>query len=127
MTANTTERARTSQRVDVPHGSAPDGGVGATVRDVADRVAGVAGEVTATVPGVVDGMRAAATEANGLIQEGSDGTLRLAAAGLIGFTVALIAQGANRIFVLTAVIPTALILATLFARAESGPRRLQDR
>lgn len=129
MTTNISDRARTSQRVDVPaHGTAGESGVGATAREMADRAAALAGEVTATMPDMVNGVRAAASQTNDMIQDGSDSTLRLAAAGLIGFTVALIAHGASRVLVLSAVVPTALILATLFARVEGmGSRRLQDR
>lgn len=97
-----------------------DDGVAQTVRNVADSVAGAAGEVTARVPEVAQSTRVALTEANRLVQGGSDMTLRLVGAASIGFAAGLLIGGANRILVIASLLPAALIGATMVERAENG-------
>lgn len=97
-----------------------DDGVAQTVRNVADSVAGAAGEVTARVPEVSRSTREAFTEANRLVQGGSDATLRLVGAASIGFAAGLLIGGANRILVIASLVPAALIGATMVERADSG-------
>ncbi len=99
---------------------AQEDGVAQTVRNVADSVAGAAGEVTARVPEVAQSTREAFTEANRLVQGGSDATLRLVGAASIGFAAGLLIGGANRLLVIASLLPAALIGATMVERADGG-------
>lgn len=102
-----------------------------TVSGAAGAVAGAAGEVTARIPEVAQGTRDALTEANRLVQGGSDQTLQLVASGAAGLAVGLLVGGANRILVLLALAPAALIGMNLVQRVAADPRpsttRLQGR
>lgn len=89
-------------------------------RQVADTVAGAAGEVTARIPDVAQGTRDAFGEANRMVRGGSDQTLKLVGAAAVGFAVGLLAGGASRFLVLLALVPAGLIGATLLERTEGG-------
>jgi hypothetical protein len=97
-------------------------GVTGTARQMADTVAGAAGEVAARVPDVAQGTRDAFSEANRMVQGGSDQTLKLVGASAIGFAVGLLVGGASRFLVILALVPAALIGATLLERIEGGAR-----
>ncbi len=97
-----------------------DQGVAQTARQVADTVAGAAGEVTARLPEVATSTRDAFTEANRMVRSGSDGTLKIGGAFSIGLALGLLLGGANRLLVVLALIPAGLIGTTLVERAESG-------
>ena len=99
---------------------AADQGVAQTARQVADTVAGAAGEVSARLPEVATTTRDAFTEANRMVRAGSDGTLKIGGGFSIGLALGLLLGGANRILVVLALIPAGLIGATLVERAESG-------
>ena len=103
--------------------STTDEGLGGTARQVAENVAGAAGEVTARIPEVTSATRDAWSEANRMVHAGSDQTLKLVGATSIGFAVGLLVGGANRILVLASLVPAALIGATLIERTDaSAPR-----
>ena len=75
--------------------STTDEGLGGTARQVAENVAGAAGEVTARIPEVTSATRDAWSEANRMVHAGSDETLKLVGATSIGFAVGLLVGGAN--------------------------------
>lgn len=100
-----------------PNGA--DQGVVQTARQVADTVAGAAGEVSARLPEVATNTRDAFTEANRMVRSGSDQTLKVAGSFSIGLAVGLLLGGANRILVILALIPAGLIGTTLIERMES--------
>lgn len=96
-----------------------DQGVMDTARQVADSVAGAAGEVSARLPEVASTTRDAFTEANRMVRSGSDQTLKITGAFSIGMAVGLLLGGANRLLVVLALIPAGLIGTTLIERMES--------
>lgn len=102
-------------------------GLGQTARTVAENVAGAAGEVSAKLPEVAQSTRDAFTEANRMVQSGSDQTLKLVGATAIGLAVGLLLGGANRILVVLAMIPAAVIGATLVERMDGGLTRSPGR
>lgn len=103
-------RRRTSAATDQPDGLA------GTARQVADTVAGAAGEVSARIPEVAQTTRDAFNEANRMVRRGSDDTLRLVGAASVGFAVGLLVGGANRLLVIASLLPAALIGATMVER-----------
>ena len=116
MTATTGSSKGTSSNRST---SDADQGVRETARQVADTVAGAAGEVGARLPEVATSTRDAFTEANRMVRSGSDGTLKVAGAFSIGMAVGLLLGGANRLLVILALIPAGLIGTTLIERMES--------
>jgi hypothetical protein len=83
--------------------------ISTTARQVADTVAGVAGEVSARLPEAAGTTRDALHEANRMVRSGSDETLKVAAAFSLGFAGGLLLGGAPRILVIAALVPAALI------------------
>ena len=83
--------------------------LGRRARDMATTVTGAAEEFKARLP-------EAATEVDRLIRSGSDDTLRLVTATLVGFAVGLLVGGANRLLILAALIPAGLISLVLSGR-----------
>ncbi len=96
-----------------------ENGIMRTARDVADTVAGVAGEVGARFPEAAAGTSKALGDASRLIQTGSDDTLKLAGAMSVGFALGLFVGGANRLLVVAALVPTGLIATTLAERMQA--------
>lgn len=105
--------------------STEDQGIVQTARNVADSVAGAAGEVTSRIPEVTQSTKDALTEANRMVHRGSDDTLRLIGAASIGFAAGLLVGGANRLLIIASLLPAALIGATMVERMdqESGVSR----
>ncbi len=99
---------------------ADDQGLVQTARQVADSVAGAAGDVSARIPEVAQTTRDAFTEANRIVQGGSDQTLKLVSATSIGFAVGLLVGGASRLLVIASLVPAALVGATLLERNDVG-------
>lgn len=95
-------------------------GVAQTARAVADTVAGAAGDVSARLPDVAQSTKEAFNEANALVHRGSDETLRVLGAASIGLAIGLLVGGANRLLVIVAMLPAALIGATLVERSDPG-------
>lgn len=95
-------------------------GIAQTARSVADTVAGAAGEVGARLPEVAQTTRDAFAETNRMVQQGSDQTLKVLGAASVGLAAGLLLGGANRVLVVAAMLPAALIGATLVERAETG-------
>jgi hypothetical protein len=91
-----------------------------TARQVAEGVAGAAGEVTARIPEVAQSARGAWEEADRMVHRGSDSTLQLVGAASVGFAVGLLVGGAHRLLVILSLIPAALIGATMVERMERG-------
>jgi hypothetical protein len=89
-----------------------------TARSVADTVAGAAGEVSARLPEVAQSTREALAETNRLVRQGSDQSLKVLGAASVGLATGLLIGGANRLLVVAAMLPAALIGATLVERAE---------
>lgn len=115
--------ATTGQNKTTAGGRAHDGedqGIAQTARNVADTVAGAAGEVGSRLPEVASTTRDAFTEANRMVHSGSDQTLIVAGSLSIGLALGLLLGGANRLLVILALIPAALIGTTLVERMESG-------
>jgi hypothetical protein len=83
-------------------------------------VAAAAGDVTARLPEVAQTTREALTDANAMVHRGSDETLRVLGAASIGLAVGLLLGGANRLLVVLAMIPAALVGATLVERTDPG-------
>lgn len=109
-------------------GVAPDDavardGVGHVARQAAETVAGAVGESTARIPEVAHGTRRAITEASRMVHRGSDLTVKLVGALSIGFAIGLLVGGANRLLVLAALVPAALVGVTLVERLEDPDRR----
>jgi hypothetical protein len=102
-------------------------GIAQTARNVADNVGAAAGEVGARIPEVAQSTRDALTEANRLVQGGSDETLKLVGATAIGLATGLLLGGANRILVILAMLPAALIGATLVERMDRRPGSTSNR
>jgi hypothetical protein len=96
-----------------------------TARDMADTVAGVAGDVSARLPEAAAGTGKAFDDARKLVRTGSDDTLKLVGAMSVGFAVGLLVGGANRLLVIAALVPTGLIATTLAERMQptGGNRR----
>jgi hypothetical protein len=105
------------------YGSTSEGegqGIAQTARQVAEGVAGAAGEVTARIPEVAQSARGAWEEADRMVHRGSDSTLQLVGAASVGFAVGLLVGGAHRLLVILSLIPAALIGATMVERMERG-------
>ena len=102
-------------------------GVADTARQVADTVAGAAGEVTARLPEAASTTREAFDEANRMVHSGSDQTLQVVGALSMGFAAGLLVGGANRVLVVAALAPAALIGATYIERVNGGAPGSQGR
>ncbi|HET7495188.1 MAG TPA: hypothetical protein VFJ80_07040 [Candidatus Limnocylindrales bacterium] len=85
-------------------------------RQAADTVAAAAGEVTSHLPEAADSAREALLEANRRVRAGSDESLKIVGAMSLGFAGGLLLGGANRMVVLAALAPAALIGVTLTER-----------
>lgn len=80
-----------------------------TAKQMADTVAGVAGEVSARLPEAAESTRDAFQEANRMVRAGSDETLKVVAAFSLGFAGGLLLGGAPRVLVLAALVPAAVV------------------
>lgn len=88
------------------------------VRQAVDTVAGVAGEVSARLPEAAATTREAIDEANRVVRQGSDQTLRVVVGTSIGFASGLFLGGAPRILVLAALVPAGLAGMALMERMD---------
>lgn len=113
MTARTTTEPRADRTT-----TAKDAATGAA-RQVADTVAGVAGEVSARLPEAATATRDTLTEADRLVRSGSDETLKVVGALSVGFAVGLLIGGAPRVLVLGGLAP-ALLIGTTFIERMNG-------
>jgi hypothetical protein len=93
-------------------------GAARQVRQAVDTVAGVAGEVTARLPEAAAATREGIDEANRIVRQGSDQTLRIVVGTSVGFASGLFLGGAPRILVLTALVPAALAGMALMERID---------
>jgi hypothetical protein len=100
-------------------------GVTDRARQVADTVAGAAGELTTRLPEAANTTREAFDEANRMVRSGSDQTLQVVGALSVGFAAGLLIGGANRLLVTAALVPAALIGANYIERMNTtGPGSL---
>ena len=111
----TTERGTTASARST---ASTDDGITQTARSGAHTGAGAAGEVGARLPEVAQSTRDALAETNRLVQRGSDQSLKVLGAASIGLATGLLIGGANRLLVVAAMIPAALVGATLIERSE---------
>ena len=102
-------------------------GIAASAKSVADTVAGAAGEVSARLPEVAQTTREALAETNRMVQQGSDQTLKVLGAASVGLAAGLLLGGANRLLVVAAMLPAALIGATLVERSEADTTAMGSR
>jgi hypothetical protein len=93
------------------------------VRQAVDTVAGAAGEVTARLPEAAATTREAIDEANRLVRQGSDETLRIVAGTSVGLASGLFLAGAPRILVLSALVPAGLAGMALMDRSDASLSR----
>lgn len=91
-----------------------------TMRGVMDVVAATAGDVVARIPDAADGAREAILEAGRLVDRRSDHTLQLVGAASVGLAVGLLLGGAPRLLVVAAIVPAAVIGASLVERGTPG-------
>jgi hypothetical protein len=94
---------------------------GDAAQRAADTVAGVAGEVTARFPDAANSTKDAFEEANRMVRSGSDETLKIVGALSLGFAAGLLIGGANRLLVIVAAAPAALIGSALLERMNTAP------
>jgi hypothetical protein len=123
MSATTSGRKTTDKDTD------PMARLSTTARQAADTVAGAAGEVAARFPEAANTTRDALGEANRAFQEanrmvraGSDQTLKVVAAASLGFAGGLLIGGANRLLVIAALVPAALVGSEYFQRETTVAR-----
>jgi ElaB/YqjD/DUF883 family membrane-anchored ribosome-binding protein len=114
MTTQTSSDASARSTVD------QDESVAQTVRNVADTVAGAAGEVSARMPEVAQSTREAFSEANRMIRRGSDQTLNVVGAASVGCALGLLLGGSNRLLIVASLIPAALVGAAKVERSDSA-------
>ena len=88
------------------------------VRQAVDTVAGAAGEVTARLPEAASTTREAIDEANRIVRQGSDETLRIVVGTSVGLASGLFLGGAPRILVLGALVPAGLAGMALLERTD---------
>jgi len=99
-----------------------------TAKQVADTVAGVAGDVSARLPEAAESTRDAFQEANRLVRAGSDETLKAVAAASLGFASGLLIGGAPRMVVLAALVPAAIVGSEYLDRMNrAGTKASQQR
>ncbi len=91
-----------------------------TAQRAADTVAGVAGEVSARFPDAANSTKEAFQEANRMVHEGSDETLKVVGALSVGFAAGLLIGGANRLLVIAAAVPAAFIGSALLERMNAA-------
>jgi hypothetical protein len=92
------------------------GGPQAIARDVADNVFGAAGEAVARIPDAAATTRETLAEANRTLQAGSTESLTAGALLSAGSALGLFLGGANRVFVLLALIPAVAMALVVFDR-----------
>ena len=116
--------ATTSRSTDKATTQEPDSlveGAKASASDIADTVRSTAEDAVGRLPDAVETTRSAIEEANRQIQAGSDEMLTAGTTFAFGFAMGMLIGGANRLLVLAALIPAAVMGLTLFER-NSGSR-----
>ncbi len=97
-----------------------------TAKQVADTMAGVAGEVSARLPEAAGTTKDAFQEANRLVRAGSDETLKVVAAASLGFASGLLIGGAPRLMVIAALLPAAIIGSEYMDRVNTSTTPVQQ-
>jgi hypothetical protein len=93
-----------------------------TARHVADTVANAASEASARLPEAASTTRHAFQEANRMVRSGSDETLKVVGALSLGFAAGLLIGGANRLLVIAALVPAALVGSEFVERMNTPAR-----
>jgi hypothetical protein len=96
-----------------------------TARQMADTVAGVAGEVGARLPEAAGTTRDAFQEANRMVRAGSDESLKVVAAASVGFASGLLIGGAPRLLVIAALVPAAIVGSEFLERVNGDTTSVQ--
>jgi hypothetical protein len=117
--ATTTPRGRAGKL----DGEGPDRTITETARQVADSVAGAAGEVTARLPEAASTTRGVLDEANRMVRAGSDETRNIVGAFSLGFAGGLLVGGAPRLVIAAALLPAAFIGMHYVERMNQPGRR----
>ncbi len=103
--------------------------IGDTVADVASKVGSAANEAATRLPDVAMSTRSAIESADRSVQAASDDTLAAWSALSFGLAGGLLLGGANRLLVIIAMFPAAILTMVLFDRTSRvrvrGTRRMQ--
>jgi len=105
--------AETKQTNDAPE---PRSGIGNTVADAAGTIRSAASEAADRIPEVASATRSALVEVDRQVEAGSDEMLTVGTALSFGLAAGLLLAGANRIMVLSAFIPAAVLGLRLLDR-----------
>lgn len=92
----------------------------AAVTEVAESARAAAADTAAKLPDLAAQAVSAYRDANRQVQAGSDQTLTIGTAVSFGFAAGLLLGGANRLLVVTAFVPVAMMGLTLLDRSSQG-------
>lgn len=92
----------------------------AAVADAAESARAVAADTAARLPDLAAQAVSAYRDANRQVQAGSDQTLTIGTAVSFGFAAGLLLGGANRLLVVAAFVPVAMMGLTLLDRSSQG-------
>lgn len=92
----------------------------AAVADAAESARAAAADTAARLPDLAAQAVSAYRDANRQVQAGSDQTLTIGTAVLFGFAAGLLLGGANRLLVVAALVPVAMMGLTLLDRSSQG-------
>ena len=106
--------SETKQTNDAPE---PRSGIGSTVADAAGTIRSAASEAADRIPEVASATRSALVEVDRQVEAGSDEMLTVGTALSFGLAAGLLLAGANRIMVLSAFIPAAVLGLRLLDRS----------
>ena len=120
----TTSRSEGASDASRSTSSASTGAAGAadSAREMAGSVMAAAGDAVSHLPEAAATTRDALVDANRAIRSGSDESLSAGTLVTVGFALGLFVGGANRLLVLVALIPAALMGLTLMDRQNTGDR-----
>jgi hypothetical protein len=124
MTETAGKKSKADEVVE-PGEAASTNGAGGTrqaARDVAGGVMGVASEAVSRLPEAAQSTRGAVEEANRAVRAGSDEMLTAGTTLSVGLALGLLIGGANRLLVVLALVPAAMMGFTLLDRSQGGRR-----
>ena len=129
MADATDKRTRSTKELSEPgHAEGPNGAGGPrqAARDVAGGVMGVASDAVARLPEAAHSTRGAVEEANRAMRAGSDEMLTAGTTLSVGLALGLLLGGANRLLVILALIPAAMMGFTLLDRGRGARPTLKS-
>ncbi|MFL5642923.1 MAG: hypothetical protein ACJ77V_12860 [Chloroflexota bacterium] len=106
--------AQTKHTDDTPE---PRSGIGGTVADAAGTIRSAASDAAERIPEVASATRSALVEVDRQVEAGSDEMLTVGTALSFGLAAGMLLAGANRIMVLSAFIPAAVLGLRLLDRS----------